>query len=318
MKPIKTLIFGGCGCVGRHLVHWFGKNSRQSEVTIIDDLSEGIFPDEWPDYILKPPKLRFFKSDLTDFIKTSDEKFDLVIHAAAIIKGRKNIEKGSDIIKNISLDALFLWYIIQTKPSCSVYMSSSAVYPSRLQCGKRKLKETDFIYGFDSPDAMYGVSKQGAESVIHEIRNLHKLKILCPRPFSGYAPDQSLDYPFPSIIRRASFKEDPLFVWGSGYQSRDFIHLDDVADSIMRAVIHEPQLQTSFNIGTGKATNFWTLAKKAAKAAGYSPKIRAIGGPEGVYFRVADIKFLSKIKGINPSNFKTLEVGIKEALNKQQ
>ena len=95
------------------------------------------------------------------------------------------------------------------------------------------------------------------------------------RPFSGYGGDQARSYPFPAILNRARNRENPLTVWGSGTQVRDFIHIDDLTDAFMWAIDHFPA-HTPIDIGTGIGTDFITLAKMMADAVGYSPEIKPL------------------------------------------
>ena len=80
------------------------------------------------------------------------------------------------------------------------------------------------------PDMSYGWSKLTCEYLARIAFDKEGIKSVCYRPFSGYGPSQDLTYPFPSIIKRAlSMKNNQkkFFVWGSGQQMRDFIHIND-------------------------------------------------------------------------------------------
>jgi nucleoside-diphosphate-sugar epimerase len=63
---------------------------------------------------------------------------------------------------------------------------------------------------------------------LHIAFEKHKIKNTVFRPFSGYGSDQDLNYPFPSIIKRAmlimNLKKN-FVVWGTGLQMRDFVFI---------------------------------------------------------------------------------------------
>ncbi len=112
------------------------------------------------------------------------------------------------------------------------------------------------------------------------------LKVSVLRPFSGYGSDQSLDYPFPSFIKRGKEKSDPFDVWGRGTQVRDFIHIEDVVRATFEAITNDV---TVANLCTGRATSFIELAELVMMQAGYLAPIRTNPkAPVGVAYRVGD------------------------------
>ena len=55
--------------------------------------------------------------------------------------------------------------------------------------------------------------------------------------------------------------ELPLIVHGNGNQIRDFVHVDDVCDAIIRCFEYQPEDKTPMDIGTGIATSIMDLVK---------------------------------------------------------
>ena len=120
------------------------------------------------------------------------------------------------------------------------------------------------------------------------------LNVLVVRPFSGYASDQALDYPFPSLIQRAHKKEDPFVVWGSTETVRDWIHIDDIVAACLLLASH--RLSITVNLCTGIATSFGNLAALMAEQVGYSPVITALDDkPKGVAYRVGNPTLLHSL-----------------------
>lgn len=118
--------------------------------------------------------------------------------------------------------------------------------------------------------------------------------ITCIRPFSGYGEDQDLTYPIPSLAKRAALKENPFEVWGTGYQGRDFVHIDDVIDCIEVAMNHISD-GTAINIGMGKLTSFRDIIELMTGFAGYNPEIKQLlDKPVGVHSRYCDMSFCRK------------------------
>jgi nucleoside-diphosphate-sugar epimerase len=107
------------------------------------------------------------------------------------------------------------------------------------------------------------------------------------RPFSGYASDQDLAYPFPSFIRRAKRRMDPFEVWGDGEQVRDWIHVDDIVGATLVAV--EQEIDGPTNLCSGVGISFDQLARFVSQQVGYSPVIEhKLDAPTGVFHRVGN------------------------------
>lgn len=262
---MKVLITGDAGFVGGY----FRKALDGHEIIGVD-IKNGI------------DARRFFAED--------DTHFNLVVHLAAIVGGRATIEGAPlSVAVDLAIDSELFQWALRTKPDRIVYYSSSAAYPIQFQEleDKIKLKE-EYINLSDimSPDYTYGWAKLTGE-MLAGYAEKEGLRVHVFRPFSGYGEDQSLDYPFPSFIKRGVEKADPFVIWGTGNQTRDFIHMDDVVAATLEAVRQD--VPGPVNLGLGRPTSFNELAEMVAKECGYSPEFeRKIGAPEGVQYRVCN------------------------------
>lgn len=334
----NVLITGGCGFLGRHFTHFLAEHG--AKVVNIDDLSVGVPYNKWPNF-LKTDNVKknttFVHEDALYFFKAEDnfskQPFDLAIHLAAIVKGRENIEKKPELaVASMTLDNEFFRWCARNKPGKAIFMSSSAAYPVGLQneypildwvAGQKTfipeaLEEVDFTLKNDPeftrigmPDKLYGWSKVSGEVIAKEFAETYDLNVLCPRPFSGYGEDQSLSYPFPSIIKRIIDGENPIEVWGTGQQVRDFIHVDDLIQSIFNYLPHSSGYDT-INLGSGQPTSFLELINTAQKVLNTNYAVKPLTEkPTGVKTRYCNnTKMLSYYKPtIN------LELGIKRVAN---
>lgn len=298
---MKILITGHKGFVGRH----FCSLLKDHEITGID-IKDG--------------------NDCRDFFKTSSEKFDLVVHLAAIVGGRMTIEGNPiAVATDLSIDAEMFNWAVKTGQPRVVYFSSSAAYPidlqnstewTRIRTGYEPFKvennllvESDIdLKNIRNPDMTYGWAKLTGEMLAEHARkqgvNVHVF-----RPFSGYGEDQDLDYPFPSFIKRVKDKVEEFEIWGPGTQVRDFIHIDDICEAVMKAV--ELDIQEPINLSSGTGTSFIELAEKMMEISGHKVPIKTDQTkPVGVFYRVGDnTKMLEFYK---PKI--SLEEGIKRAL----
>lgn len=228
--------------------------------------------------------------DCRHYFASSNKRFDLVVHCAAIVGGRAKIDGAPmAVAENLSIDAAMFQWALRTRPGHVLYWSSSAAYPVGLQDGYDTAQLTEDAIDLDDiahPDQTYGLAKLVGEV---QARLVHDagVAVTVPRTFSGYGADQSLDYPFPSFVDRAARRADPFDIWGNGLQVRDWIHVDDVVRGAMAAVTHGHG--GPVNLCTGRATSFVELADLVTQAAGYQPEIRTHPDkPTGVAYRVGD------------------------------
>jgi nucleoside-diphosphate-sugar epimerase len=284
---MKVLITGNKGFVGKYFTY------ALSELPNINirgvDIKDGL--------------------DCRDLFKVDDTKYDLVIHLAAIVGGRESIEgRPLAVADNLSIDSEFFQWCLKTKPDKVVYFSSSAAYPVNLQLDPTtRLQEFDInLKHTAGPDMTYGWSKLTGEYLAQFVDNVYIF-----RPFSGYAWDQDITYPFPMYIKRAVERQDPFDVWGTGTQTRDFIHMKDVVSAVLTAV--REGIKGPVNLGTGRATSFINLAKMVCERVGYVPQIKTNPDkPVGCPYRVANVNEMLKFYTPKIS----LEEGIKEAVEK--
>jgi nucleoside-diphosphate-sugar epimerase len=121
------------------------------------------------------------------------------------------------------------------------------------------------------------------------------------RPFSGYGEEQDLTYPVPSIALRAAKRENPLTVWGSGLQGRDFVHIDDCVEAMLR-ILAKVSDGSAINIGSGRLINFREVATLFARLEGYEAQIKPLEDkPVGVHSRYADISHMKATLGWVPA-----------------
>jgi len=292
MYTVRALVTGSDGFVGRRFVMWLKRNGY--EVVEID-VKTG--------------------SDCRDFFKSSTESFDLVVHLAAIVGGRATIEgEPLAVGTDLSIDAEMFNWAVKTQQHRVVYFSSSAAYPIALQRLKDRNRLREDMINLDeiaNPDETYGWAKLTGEMLARYARR-HGVKVHVFRPFSGYGPEQDLNYPFPSFIDRVVRRVETFEIWGSGKQVRDFIHIDDVISGAMHAV--ELEIETPLNLGSGIATSFEDLAELVFRISGYRPSngvVRLVDKPQGVEFRCSDPSQMRRVYQPKIS----LESGIEEAID---
>lgn len=315
MTRTSVLITGAAGFLGR----WFVREhiARGDFVIGVDDLSnEHSF---WPDEL--GPILRYQMDAMTWFRKglnTSRDaevgltKWDIVYHFAAPVGGREKIE-GDPLFNanSFALDATFFRYAVK-RAAIAIYPSSSAVYGARLQEGSGMLLTENLVDpsadAWDAPDELYGTTKFIGEYLAYKSAK-YGLNTLCIRPFSGYGEGQSMEYPVPSILARAKRLEDPLVVWGTGEQRRDFVHISDLVGATLARLDAGVHGYQTLNIASGTGVSFRQIAQLAAEIMGYRPDIVCdTTKPSGVSSRYGS--------PIRMNTFYTRQVSLREGLTR--
>jgi nucleoside-diphosphate-sugar epimerase len=324
-RPV--FITGGCGFVGRHVAKYLLACGLTESIWIVDNLFTGRPPEEWlPSGFTSEPRgnagrrytyqgrsVTFVQQDLRDFLRCYAERpsddslprFGDVIHLASIVGGRAMIDGDPLLVAtDLAIDAEMFCWARACKPERLLYASSSAAYPVRLQgsCGSVALREEEITFESELgvPDMTYGWSKVTGEYLARIASRRYGLHVACVRPFSGYGEDQEPVYPVPAIAQRVARREDPLTVWGTGEQARDFVHIDDCVE-FMFLVLDGVSDGSGVNIGSGILTTFLEVAKLLSGIAGYSPTIKPLlDKPVGVQNRCADVRVMHEKFGWSP------------------
>ena len=286
---MDVMISGDAGFVGKHYVDFLVEQGHN----IIGFDIKGTHP-----YNLDEQKYSRFahwaKQDARAVFSDpqTEYPYDVVIHLAAIVGGRAKIDgEPLTVATDLSIDAAFFNWCYQAKPKHVIYFSSSAAYGVELQRDPGyRLKETDLVvdgaHQLLMPDMTYGWSKLTGEYLAHHLREAG-VKVHVFRPFSGYGSDQGNEYPFGAFIDRALAQDDPFEIWGTGNQTRDWIHIDDVVEGTWTITMEAPP--DAYNICTGVPTSFARLGQMVTAAAGYEPDFRFLPHkPSGVHYRVGD------------------------------
>lgn len=285
---------------------------------MIDSLYSGQDPRTWlPDFerfddgvvqVFKDGsvELRFMQTDTIEFFQGQiqgkpgpmlPDSFSDVFHLASIIGGRRVIDGDPMLVAtDLAIDSLFFRWAVLNRDRIGriLYASSSAAYPVDLQgeTGDSATRLVEDMIKFDGrigrPDMTYGWSKLTGEYLAQIAASGYGMKTSCVRPFSGYGEDQDSAYPIPAIAERALRHEDPLTIWGSGHQGRDFVHIEDCIDAFFIIMDHAGGGR-GVNIGSGVLTTFMEIAQMFADLEGYTPVIAPLADrPTGVMSRYCD------------------------------
>jgi len=265
----RALVTGGAGFIGSHVADHYLKEGY--EVTVIDNLSSGRRENV-------PAGAAFVQCDIGSSEARElleNQPFDVLNHHAAQIDVRVSVlDPAFDATTNI-LGLINLLEGARTGGTRRVVFASSGgvVYGESADLPHpeeaRKL-----------PVSPYGVSKLASEFYLAVYAQLHGLEVVSLRYANVYGPRQNphgeagVVAIFCSRVRIGK----ALTVYGEGEQTRDYVHVTDVARANIAATTWSGTTAGSidavaFNVGTGVETSVNRLAKTLVDATGIAVPI---------------------------------------------
>lgn len=265
----RVLVTGGAGFIGHHLVH--ALLARGEAVTVLDDFSSG-----GRDALPKHPKLRVLEGDVCDASAVAEalQGCEAVAHLAAMVAVPEVSEKPGRAWEVNVHASLALWRAAKAAGvQRFVFASSSAVYGDGTGAACRELDGL-------APRSLYGAQKAAVDEAIRSAgdASMHGVAL---RLFNVFGPGQQPKGPYSSVI--TAFAEGlragaPLRIDGDGEQTRDFVHVSDVAEFFARALAPEFTQSGAWNVGTGTAITIRALAETVHAIMGDSP-LRVVEAP---------------------------------------
>ena len=155
----------------------------------------------------------------------------------------------------------------------------------------------------------YAVTKYMGEELIMKYASIFKMPNISFRFFNVYGPRLNTSGQYSAVI--ANFlsqmkTKKPLTIVGNGKQTRDFIHVDDLANAFIK-VIKSNLANRIYNLGSGKRTSINTIAKIFGGKRKFVPN--RPGEPKNSLANISKAK-----KEINWKPKITIEEGIKKLI----
>ena len=238
---VKVLVTGGAGFIGSHLVDRLVQEGNQ--VIAMDNLSTGK-----RQQVNK--KATFYKMDIRNerierVFRT--ERPLILVHLAAQMNVRYSTENpGFDADVNILGTLNLLEHAVKNGVrKVSFASSGGAIYGEQEVFPAPESHRTD-------PLSPYGISKLAGEKYLAYYEKEMGLRSVSLRFANVYGPRQEPEGEagVVAIFSKLMLNGGQPIVNGTGKQTRDFIYVDDVVESIMTTLGEE--VQGTFNVGTGQ------------------------------------------------------------------
>jgi dTDP-L-rhamnose 4-epimerase len=166
------------------------------------------------------------------------------------------------------------------------------------------------------PASVYAINKRDQEDMCLVVGRAYGVPAIALRFFNVYGPGQSLSNPYTgvaAIFAASLLAGTPPLIFEDGRQTRDFVHVQDVAKACIRALIEPGASDVALNVGTGRGTSVAQLASMLHRELG-GPAPQVVGHYRAGDVRhcFADISLIQERLGWKPSI--SLEHGMEELL----
>jgi nucleoside-diphosphate-sugar epimerase len=191
MHCLRTLVTGGAGFIGSHLVDRLMKEGY--EVVVLDNFSAG--KTENIQRHLRSQSFRLVKGDVRNLedVRKAVGDIDVVFHLAAIVNVPLSIEDPL-LVNDVNIEGTLNLLEASLKENIQrfIYISTCAVYG---EARYLPINEEHPIM----PLSPYGISKFTAEHYCKIFHHIHGLKTASLRLFNVYGPRQS-EGPYSGLI----------------------------------------------------------------------------------------------------------------------
>jgi len=265
MKMITTiLVTGGAGNIGSAITSKLAADANNF-IVIVDNLSTGS--------LYKVPKKEnvvFIKANTNNYNDIvpifGRYNFDYVFHYAAVVGVKRTLENPMMVLEDIEGIKNILSLSKNSGVKRVFYSSSSEVYGEPFEIPQN---ENTTPLNSRLP---YAIVKNVGEAFFKSYYQEYGLEYTIFRFFNTYGPNQSEDFVVPRFIHLA-LKNEPIYLYGDGMQTRSFCYVDDNIDTCLKAMKDSNCVNDVLNVGSDKEMTILELAQKVILIANSSSKI---------------------------------------------
>jgi UDP-glucose 4-epimerase len=256
------LVTGGAGFIGTNLVERLVRDGYR--VTVVDNLSGGKVE-------RIPEEATFHKLDICDTpaLTAVMAGVDVVVHLAALPRVQFSIEYPFEA-QRVNVDGTLS--VLEAARAQGVrrvvYAASSSAYGDQ-----EVMPLTEDMPA--RPKSPYGLHKYYGEVLMKLWADIHRMETVSLRFFNVYGPHLDPHQGYALLIAKLLGQRAaglPLTIYGDGEQSRDFTHVYDIIDAVIRsATSHAVGRGEVFNVGAGRNVTVNRIAELIGGPIEYLP-----------------------------------------------
>ena len=232
---MRILVTGGCGFIGSNFIRLVLAQCGKTEIVNLDKLT---YAGNLANLADLPPdqarRHRFVKGDIADRAMVSSllaqEKPDAIVHFAAESHVDRSITDASPFITtNVLGTQVLLDCARQAGIPRMVHVSTDEVYGTLGPEGRFR-EDTPL-----APNSPYSASKASSDLLVRAAHETFGQNVVITRCSNTYGPYQFPEKLIPLMTGRAR-RGEPLPVYGSGTNVRDWIHVEDHCRGVLLAL----------------------------------------------------------------------------------
>jgi len=253
----RTLVTGGAGFLGRHVVDRLKARGaepivpRRAEYDLVD------------------------RSAARKLLK--DARPQLVIHAAAVVGGigANRLHPGKFFFENLMMGVQLIEECRLAGVPKVVSLGTICSYPKFTPV---PFREEEVWNGYpEETNAPYGLAKKMLLVQSQAYRAEYGMNAVFLMPVNLYGPHDNFDletsHVIPALIRKCLESRDDVEVWGTGSPTREFLYVEDCAEGILLAA-EKYDGPDPVNLGSGEEISIRDLATKIGALAGFRGRFR--------------------------------------------
>ena len=250
---MKCLVTGGAGFIGSNLVDRLVKLGHQ--VIVLDNLSTG----RLSNLLQVKNKIEFVNVDVANSENSIDQYFndvDWVFHLAGFADIVPSIKNPYSYFQTNTMGTLnILEASKKIKIKKLIYAASASCY------GIPEKYPTDEKSKID-PQYPYALTKFLGEQLVIHWTKVYRMPNISLRFFNVYGPRSRTTGAYGAVFGvflAQKLAEKPLTIVGDGKQTRDFIHIFDLVDAMVK-VAQNGKNGEVYNVASGQETSINSIA----------------------------------------------------------
>jgi len=232
-----------------------------------------------------------------------EQKPEYVILAAAKVGGiqANDTYSAEFLYDNLMIETNVIEAAYQNDVKKLLFLGSSCIYP---KFADQPMKEDYLLSGkLESTNEGYAVAKITGIKLCEHYNKQYGTNFISAMPTNLYGPNDNFDletsHVLPALIRKfheAKINDEgEVVIWGTGKPKREFLHVDDLADSLL-FLMNNYNGDQFINVGVGKDISILELSRLIKDVVGFEGKIvNDLSKPDGTPRKLLDVSRLNNL-----------------------